>query len=315
MIHLLIWSSESSQMILDLKKQGSSCHWIPSLYLNHHPSQKFLGVWPNFDDKWNIKRTSILIVPTCCWGQQDRPRHRTPEGLPQSVRSGHSHCQACLETKYTIYTIYIAKLASFQSFVVVRLSLTGHTGPVQVIVTYLSSSSIFIFLLLFCHQCLFDWDIPAPKCELAWDVGRWDSFISVRPEPETWGKHWAPVFANMQLVQTPSIDRKYWKYHKNCKYWNEPSVDVDRLKLRSVAALVPEVAFPPRRPDRADVVCTRNLIIEMLIVNDIGEKSAHPCVAWGQSDDTPLATQSLPGPCNAPWTSMSTLWKAFWILI
>ena len=37
----------------------------------------------------------------------------------------------------------------------------------------------------------------------------------------------------------------------------KPSVDVDRLKLGGVAALVPEVALPPRRPDRADVVCTR----------------------------------------------------------
>jgi len=64
---------------------------------------------------------------------------------------------------------------------------------------------------------------PAPECELAWDVGRRDSLVAVGPEP---------------------------------------SVDVDRLKLGGVAALVPEVALPPRRPDRADVVCTRCVVIK-----------------------------------------------------
>ena len=35
----------------------------------------------------------------------------------------------------------------------------------------------------------------------------------------------------------------------------KPSVDVDRLQLSSITTLVPEVALPPRRPDRADIVC------------------------------------------------------------
>ena len=39
----------------------------------------------------------------------------------------------------------------------------------------------------------------------------------------------------------------------------KPSVDVDRLQLGGVAALVPEVAFPPRRPDGTYVVCPRCL--------------------------------------------------------
>ena len=43
---------------------------------------------------------------------------------------------------------------------------------------------------------------------------------------------------------------------------DKPSVDVDRLKLGSVAALVPEVALPPRRPDRADVVCTTHVVMK-----------------------------------------------------
>ena len=42
-------------------------------------------------------------------------------------------------------------------------------------------------------------------------------------------------------------------------------VNVDGLKVCSIAALVLEVAFPPRCPDRADVVCQEiSVIIEII---------------------------------------------------
>merc|ERR1719350_2446791 len=80
--------------------------------------------------------------------------------------------------------LHVLELAGLQTLVVVRLSLARR-------------------------------DSPAPECESAWDIGRWDSLVSVGPEP---------------------------------------SVDVDRLQLSRITALVPEVALPPRRPDRAYIV-------------------------------------------------------------
>ena len=94
-VHLVIWSSESSQMILDLKKHGSSCHWIPSLYLvdGVHAMWRLIEV-----ELCSYSRNVIMLnkhLPTCCWGLQDKPHRRTPEGRRLWVRSGPSRSRAC----------------------------------------------------------------------------------------------------------------------------------------------------------------------------------------------------------------------------
>ena len=115
---------------------------------------------------------------------------------------------------------------------------------------------------------LFYSNAPAPECELAWDVGRRDSLVAVGPEP---GNMISDVQYFLEML-------------------NKPSVDVDRLKLGGVAALVPEVALPPRRPDRADVVCTRRVVIKCskmwssnvdhrVCTRNVEILASHPCGA------------------------------------
>jgi len=48
--------------------------------------------------------------------------------------------------------LHVLELAGLQTFVVVRLSLARRASP-------------------------------APECESAWNIGRWDSLVSVSPEP------------------------------------------------------------------------------------------------------------------------------------
>ena len=144
-------------MILDLKKHGSSCHWIPSLYL----VDGVHAMWRLFEvELYSYSRNVIMLnkhLPTCCWGLQDKPHRRTPEGHRLWVHSGPSHSRACRPSNLR--------------------SCPAVSCP--------PSQSCWEWSPRFPSWEFFWGKSPAPECESACDIGRWDSLVSVGPEPGT----------------------------------------------------------------------------------------------------------------------------------
>ena len=159
-VHLVIWSSESSQMILDLKKHGSSCHWIPSLYL----VDGIHAIWSLFEVELAILEVWWCWLNICPLVVEDCKTSLIVE-LLKAVD--------CESTR----VLHVLELAGLQTFVVVRLSLARRASPVGNDLLCSSQNPSWEF---------FWWGkSPAPECESAWNIGRWDSLVSVGPEPGT----------------------------------------------------------------------------------------------------------------------------------
>ena len=112
-VHLVIWSSESSQMILDLKKHGSSCHWIPSLYL----VDGVHAIWSLFEVELAILEVWWCWINICPLVVEDCETSLIVELLKAVDRE-------------STRVLHVLELAGLQTFVVVRLSLASRASPV-----------------------------------------------------------------------------------------------------------------------------------------------------------------------------------------
>ena len=81
----------TSQMIADRKKQGTSCHWMPSLYL------LIKKLYRQIFDKF--------FLQACYWGRPGRPRRNTLGVPQQSNHSGLLHCRAWKKNRFLSWRI------------------------------------------------------------------------------------------------------------------------------------------------------------------------------------------------------------------